>query len=304
MDDNNEKQSILVVDDESSNLLAINKLFSPENTIYFAKTGADCLRLAEENKPDIILMDVMMPDVNGFDVLLQLKNNPSTMKIPVILVTGLADEEDEERGFTYGAVDYIKKPFKNAIVKVRVNTHLQIARQLKENERLGRIDPLTGLANRRQFNERLELEWKQAIRDQVDIAFIMLDLDYFKQYNDTYGHPQGDELLKQVARVLTQAGRRPGDLPARLGGEEFGVLLPQTDTEAAAIIAEKIRASVEAMQVPLLAGSSITKITCSLGVAGWTPQLGDNMDDLPAKADAALYDAKKSGRNRVCISVT
>ncbi|MDR1731269.1 MAG: diguanylate cyclase [Synergistaceae bacterium] len=293
------KNTILIVDDEKANLLALNEILSSDYSIFFAKTGERAIELAELNQPDLILLDVMMPDMDGFEVLAKLKASDNTRNTPVIFVTGLVDQSDEEKGFLLGAVDYIKKPFNGAIVKARVNTHMQIVRQLRASEELSRIDPLTGIPNRRKFNEHLALEWKQAIREQKSIAFLMIDIDKFKNYNDTYGHPQGDALLRAVARIFALAARRPADLVARLGGEEFGVLLLDSDLEGACIIAEKIRKDVEAARVATADRKILTSATVSIGVVSTVPGVDDSPEDFIAKADVNLYTAKETGRNRV-----
>ncbi|GHV53435.1 hypothetical protein FACS1894216_11430 [Synergistales bacterium] len=296
----NSKNTILIVDDENTNLLTLNKILSPEHSVCFAKSGGEAFSLIARNRPDLILLDVIMPDMSGFDVLLKLKNDPATIGIPVIFITGLSDDRDEERGFLFGAVDYIKKPFSGAIVKARINTHMQIVRQMREYEELGRIDPLTGIANRRRFDEHIEAEWKRAAREKKPISILMIDIDKFKNYNDTYGHPQGDALLKAIAKIFTAAARRPGDLSARLGGEEFCVLLPGADLTNALSIAEIIRSNVEAARVPTADGNTQTSVTVSIGAASFLPKPGDDSAALVTKADDNLYAAKKSGRNKIC----
>jgi diguanylate cyclase (GGDEF)-like protein len=195
-------------------------------------------------------------------------------------------------------VDYITKPFKNHIVQARVRTHIQIVRQMRTIEQLGLIDPLTGIANRRSFDDRIALEWRRAHREHKPLSCMMMDVDKFKVYNDTYGHPQGDTLLKELAKIFTAAAKRAADLACRLGGEEFGVLLPETDLDSAVKTAEKIRVSVEALRVP--AKDGITQATISIGVVSMIPD--DNMKaaEFIAKADKRLYAAKAGGRNRVC----
>jgi diguanylate cyclase (GGDEF)-like protein len=297
----NRKYSILIVDDEKENVDALDRVLSPEYSVFTAYSGNEALKLVLENVPDIILLDALMPDMSGFDVLIKLKDNPVTMKIPVIFITSLINDEDEERSFFLGAVDYIKKPCKSTIVKARVNTHLQIVHQMRLNEWLGTIDPLTDLHNRRSFNERMDLEWKRSIRDKKPISFLMTDVDNFKTYNDTYGHPQGDTLLKTVAKILRSSTKRSADLVARLGGEEFGVLLPDTGPNAVLTIAETIRKNVEAAQIPTADGKKLTSITISIGAVSTTPVASDaaGIDKFIVKADECLYKAKKAGRNRV-----
>jgi diguanylate cyclase (GGDEF)-like protein len=296
----NEKNSVLIVDDERSNLAVLNKLLSGEYTVLTAKSGEEALKRVRENLPDLMLLDIMMPGMSGFDVLTRLKEYEDTKNIPVIVITGLDSEDDEERGFFLGAVDYITKPFKNAIVAARVRTHMKIVRQMRTIEMLGLIDPLTGISNRRGFDNRIDIDWRKCARDRSPISFLMMDLDKFKAYNDTYGHPQGDALLRAVAGIFSAAARRPSDLAARLGGEEFGVLLPDTDAEGALAIAELIRSRVEALRLPAADGSGTTSATISIGLVSTVPQENESFRDFISKADENLYTAKNSGRNRIC----
>ena len=299
MENNVERFSILVIDDEPTNLIALNRILASEYDIYMAKNGATALKLAMRDKPDLILIDIMLPDQDGFEVLRKLKANDDTRGIPVIFITIKTDDEDEERGFELGAVDYVKKPFRSTIVRARINTHMQIVRQLRKNEKLGMTDPLTDIPNRRCFDERLAIEWKRAIREKKPLSFLMMDLDKFKNYNDTYGHLQGDTLLKVVSRIFVGAARRASDLAARLGGEEFGVLLPDTTLDNALLVAETIRQHIEEAHVPTSDGLTWTSTTISIGAASIVPTLKDSCDDFIAKADEFLYVAKAAGRNRV-----
>ncbi|MDR3342998.1 MAG: diguanylate cyclase [Treponema sp.] len=297
------KHTILTIDDEDANLMVLNHILFEKYDIYMAKTGQVALKLAREKKPDLILLDIILPDITGFEVLEKLQSDPETNKIPVICITGLDSENDEEKGFLLGAVDYIKKPFKNTIVKIRVNTHIKILQQMRIIERYGLTDPLTDIANRRNFDERIDMEWRRAIREKKPVSFLMIDIDKFKHYNDTYGHPQGDTLLKTVAKIFVAIARRPADLPARLGGEEFGILLPSTGAEAAFLVAESIRAAVESLRVPTADRSEMTTVTVSIGVATALPAKNDLVKDFISRADKNLYIAKKTGKNRVCVDV-
>ncbi|MDR3121186.1 MAG: diguanylate cyclase [Clostridiales bacterium] len=295
----NEKHSILIVDDSMLNVMALSKILSPDYTLITGKNGHEAIALAEEKLPDIILLDVIMPGISGFDALAIMKENAAIRKIPVIFITGMDHEKDEERGFMLGAVDYITKPFRNVSVKVRVNTHLQISRQMRLNERLGMIDPLTEIPNRRGFDDRCALEWKRAVRDRQPISFLMMDVDKFKAYNDTYGHLQGDELLKSLARVLTSTIKRSSDFVARLGGEEFVALLPNTDMKGAFTLAEAIRSNVEAMRIQTIDGATETSVTLSIGLSATMPSKEGDMSLFISRADKCLYRAKEQGRNRV-----
>ncbi|MDR1160428.1 MAG: diguanylate cyclase [Syntrophomonadaceae bacterium] len=293
------KQTILIVDDERLSSAVLNNILSPAYSILMSRSGKTALEIAAQAIPDLIVLDIIMPDMNGFDVLKNLKNNAVTSKIPVIFITGLNNVRDEENGFLLGAVDYITKPFIGTIVKARVNTHMQIVRQMRMIENLGMIDPLTYIPNRRNFDERLDMEWKRAIRDKRPISFLMIDLDNFKQFNDAYGHLQGDELLKTVAKVFASCIRRPADLAARLGGEEFGVILPNTDLNGAMKVAEDIRAMTEAVRITISNQKNKASSTVSIGAVTRYPETEDSALELIAKADEYMYTAKKNGKNRV-----
>ena len=295
-----EKFSVLVVDDEESNILVLKKILVPEYTLLTAKTGEEVPALVRDNPPDLILLDLTLPGIDGFEVLRRLKEDPRAVNIPVIIISGLDDAIDEEKGLLMGAVDYIIKPFKHAIILARVKTHLQIVRQIRMIERLGLVDPLTDIANRRCFDDRIQVEWRRSCREHKPLAFLMMDIDKFKDYNDTWGHPQGDELLKSVARIFGAAARRSGDLAARLGGEEFGLLLSNTGHKAAGTIAESIRAKVEQLKVPTADGTTETRVTISIGAVSCYPKKDMGIADFILAADKLLYKAKASGRNRVC----
>jgi diguanylate cyclase (GGDEF)-like protein len=295
----NMEYSVLVVDDEKSNLMVLNRILSPFYTIFTAKSGQEALARIAENPPDLILLDIIMPDINGFDLLKRLKESPLTRNIPVIIITGLSNESDEEKGFSLGAIDYITKPFKNAIILARVNTHIKILHQMRTIEKLGLIDGLTNIPNRRSFDDRIEMEWRRAIREKTPLSFLMMDVDNFKAYNDTYGHPQGDTLLQTISKIFAAAAMRPADLAARLGGEEFGVLLPDTDLESALVIAEKIRSNVETVRITTASGRIMTSITISIGVVSLIPTEHTTISSFIAQADRNLYTAKNMGRNRI-----
>ena len=303
------KFSILIVDDEKINLMTLNKILSPLYTVYTALSGEEALERVNEFLPDLILLDIMLPGMSGFEVLQQLKGSPETRIIPTIIISGLNNEVDEEKGLLMGAVDYIVKPFKTAIILARVNTHLQIVHQMRMIQRLGLVDPLTDIPNRRCFDDRMSIEWRRALRTSSPISLLMLDVDKFKSYNDTYGHPQGDVLLKSLAAILASAARRSGDLAARIGGEEFCILLPDTDIGAAAHLAEEVRAQVERMRVLIADGVTETKTTVSIGVSSCVPEKSSQVDkasqivNFISDADKKLYRAKDLGRNQVCISL-
>lgn len=290
---------ILIVEDGLLNQYVLKEILKKTYTLQTAATGEEALRQALEFQPHLILLDIILPDKNGFDILSELKNADDTRDIPVIIITGLDSDEDEEKGLFLGAVDYIRKPFKDSIIKARVATQIKIVKQMQTIERMGLIDALTELPNRRRFNSQMSYEWGRSVRDKRDISMLMLDVDKFKNYNDTYGHPQGDVMLQAVAKALRSSLKRSVDIPFRLGGEEFAVLLPGTDLGGAAIVAERIRADIEAMEVPYLNPDTITRITVSIGAAWIQPQAGDSVTEFIERADHQLYTAKKCGRNQV-----
>jgi diguanylate cyclase (GGDEF)-like protein len=239
-----------------------------------------------------------MPGMDGYQTLIMLKKDEKTRKIPVIIITGLDDVEFEEKGLSLGAADYITKPFSSAVVGLRVRNQMQIINQLRTIERLSMMDQLTSLPNRRNFDERIKMEWNQAIREKTSISIMMLDLDKFKFLNDTYGHQQGDIVLQAVAKIFPKSFRRPGDFAARWGGEEFVVLLPNTHLDGALDVAEKIRRDIESLEIRVNEGL-ILRITISIGVNSIIPELDSSFDKFISGADVALYAAKQAGRNRV-----
>jgi diguanylate cyclase (GGDEF)-like protein len=293
------KTKILIVDDDRSNIVALNHILKPAYATLVAINGESAIEIARQALPDLILLDIIMPDMTGFEVLADLKRESALRRIPVIIITALDSTEDEETGFYLGAVDYITKPFRDPIVRARVKTHLRMSEYIREIERFGMMDPLTGLPNRRSLDSRVGVEWGRAVREKEPLSALMLDIDNFKQYNDTYGHMQGDILLQTAASVFSKTVRRSGDFVARWGGEEFTILLPNTDREAAAAIAEQIRANIENTIVPRPNGEA-TRVTISIGVNTKTQEMENTVSEFLIKADDLLYKAKREGKNRVC----
>ena len=296
----NKRCTILAIDDESTTLEVLEAIFASDMDFIAAGSGEEGLNRALTDLPDLILLDLIMPNIGGFEILDTLKKNTETRNIPVIVITADTEETTEERCFNLGAADFVSKPFKSVIIKARVRNQLQVVSQFRTIERLGLIDPLTNIRNRRSFNDRLNTEWRRCLREKTPLSFLMVDVDKFKIYNDTYGHPQGDTLLKSLAVVFESLVRRPADIIARLGGEEFGLLLPDTSLKPAMEIAENIRSSVELLRVLTADGKSETKATVSIGVAALVPAEDIQVNDLITRADECLYQAKTSGRNRVC----
>jgi diguanylate cyclase (GGDEF)-like protein len=297
---NTGKNSVLIVDDDSTNLMALSHILQPVYTIYTAKDGASALHKAEKYIPDLVLLDILMPGMDGYEVIARLQEAEKTKHTPVIFITGLTDRSDERKGLELGAADYIFKPFDDMIVKLRVQHQIQIINQMRTIEHLSTIDQLTDIPNRRAFDKQLSSEWRRAIRSNIPISILILDVDHFKNYNDTYGHQQGDLALQKVAQVLMYTIKRSSDFAARWGGEEFVVLLPNVDIAGSLKIAEKIRKNIQEEDILNTDGSS-TKLTISIGVNSKIPTQSDRIDKLLSGADKALYTAKETGRNRVCL---
>jgi len=292
-------QKILIVDDAIINIQVLNELLKGEYRIFFATRGSEALDIATTALPDLILLDIMMPDIDGYDICRKLKADPLLKEIPVIFITAMSQEQDEVLGLELGAVDYITKPFNLSLVRLRVRNQLELKRQRDILERLSLMDGLTGLPNRRAFDECFDREWRRAWRKGWDLSLIMLDIDYFKAYNDTYGHIAGDDCLKRIGSALAATLGRGGDFIARYGGEEFICVLPNTDTAGATAMGEKLRTMVEELQIPHQTSSISPSVTISLGVAHVTPDKGVTPESLVEQADAMLYRAKRDGRNRV-----
>ncbi len=294
----NKKQRILIVDDEPLNIRILGNALRDMYQISFATSGEDALKIADRDT-DLILLDIMMKGMNGYEVCEKLKKESKTQNIPVIFITSMNDEEDETRGLEIGAVDYITKPFSMAIVKARVRTHLELKRHRDMLENLSSLDGLTGIPNRRRFDEFLELEWKQAVRDASYLSLIMIDIDYFKKYNDNYGHCAGDDCLRRVAITLSESVNRPSDLVARYGGEEFAAVLPKTDPEGALFIADTMHSCIRQLRIPHSHSEIGDFLSISLGAASIIPTRNTSSSTLINGGDRALYQAKRSGRNQL-----
>ncbi|HEY3320099.1 MAG TPA: PleD family two-component system response regulator [Planctomycetota bacterium] len=296
------KPRVLVVDDSATIRRLLECVLRGENDVLTASSGSAALQMALDESPDLILLDISMPEMDGHEVCRRLKAEPRTNGIPVIFVSALGEPGDEAAGLNLGAIDYIIKPISAPIVQARVRNHVELKRIRDTLAALSMQDGLTGLANRRRFDEMLQQEWRRGLRLSTPVALIMCDVDYFKKYNDHYGHLSGDECLKSVASAIKAVALRPGDLAARYGGEEFAMLLPHTDAEGAATVAEKIRTGVEKLRIEHARHDSEPCVTLSLGVAALTPEMDQPAEQLIARADKALYAAKHGGRNRVALA--
>ena len=294
------RDTILIVDDSFLVLRLLEFVLSKENCrVLTATNGQDGLALAQECQPDLILLDALMPGMDGFQVCGRLKADPRTSEIPVIFVTALRGEADEVFALEAGAIDFISKPITPAIVVARVRNHLELKRSKDRLRALSLMDGLTGIANRRQFDLCLETEWKRTLRTGRPLSLIMGDVDFFKNYNDHLGHAEGDECLRQVAQVFHGVLRRPGDMAARYGGEEFVCILPDTDAEGAYLVAREILAGMAALDLYHPESRVSSRVTVSLGLATVGPAPADNATELVAEADRNMYQAKHQGRNGI-----
>ena len=292
-------QKVLVADDDAVNREVLGDLLKPEYPVILARNGVQALERARRHLPDLILLDVVMPDLDGYEVLRHLRQDPRTAHIAVIFISGLDRPEDEANGLRLGAADYIVKPFNRTVVMARVALHLQVVRQRRMLERLANVDGLTELANRRRFDEMYGLEWQRARRLGRPLSLALLDIDAFKQFNDRYGHPAGDRALRAVARVAGAAMRRPSDLAARYGGEELVLLMPETPAVDAQTVLARLQEAIAGLAIVHEASGVAPLLTASIGGATLAPGSDEEPFALFEAADAQLYRAKQAGRNRV-----
>ena len=288
------KFNILIIEDTPLQMKILSQMLSPLYNVKIALGGEKGLKLAEKHPIDLILLDIVMEDMSGFKVLERLRDSNKTKSIPVIFITSDDSVENEIKGLAAGAVDYMVKPFVDEIVRLRVGLHIKLLEQMRFIENSTLYDSLTGIYNRQCFNTTLDREWEYAIENGQCISLIMLDIDKFKAFNDTYGHLGGDKCLIAVAKAL---GIRDFDTVFRWGGEEFAVLLPNAPLTTASGIAERLRRSVEENQVEYEKGK-FTNVTISLGVGTIFPTEKDKAQDFCSAVDKLLYKAKENGRNR------
>ncbi len=307
---------ILVVDDNPTNLSVLSiALKAAGYKIRVAMDGESAIEQVQEDAPELILLDVQMPGIDGFETCKKLKKSSLTQDIPIIFITASTDLENKVKGLSVGAVDYITKPFQQEEVLARVRVHLELrflTRKVQEQaialqqanqklHRLANLDGLTEVANRRRFDEYFDQEWQRSGREQTPLSLILCDIDYFKNYNDHYGHQAGDACLRRVARAISETLCRPTDLVARYGGEEFAIILPNTPSEGAVHVAELLQLRIKQLEI-LHAQSRVSSyVTLSLGISSQIPVLLQENQTLIAATDKALYLAKSEGRNTFCM---
>jgi diguanylate cyclase (GGDEF)-like protein len=289
-----ERQRILVVDDNPLNVQALYHTFSSDYQVFMATSGEAALDVCRERLPDLVLLDVVMPGLDGYQTCERLKADAATRDIPVIFVTGQDDSAAEVRGLEAGAVDFIVKPFNPVIVRARAKAHLTLKLQSDLLRELAYTDALTGVANRRCFDHRLNSEFLRSQRSSTSLSLIMIDVDRFKQYNEVYGHQAGDDCLRLIAAALRSRMRRTGDTLARYGGDEFACILPDTTAAGAFALALELEKRIRDLNIPHARSDIAEVCTISLGVAARSGTI-DTMQDLLALADAELYRAKTNG---------
>lgn len=319
---------LLVVDDHPENLIVLKAVFKKQGYIIeTADDGPSALKALEKSSFDLILLDIMMPGMDGFEVCSRIKDDPTVKNTPVIFITAKTDFESVVKGYELGAVDYVTKPFNPAILRARVKNQLKmykverdlqetverletevairvlVEKELREREKeladFARVDGLTRIANRLKFDEYLQFQWDIQKRAQQPLTLIMSDIDFFKQFNDVYGHQAGDECLVLVAQALATALHRPEDIACRYGGEEFSLILPHTPMDGAVHIADIVQTNLAKMKIPHCESKVNEFVTLSMGVATMVPTKDLSLESLIKEADEKLYSAKHNGRNRV-----
>jgi two-component system, chemotaxis family, response regulator WspR len=311
---------VLLVDDQAIVAEAMRRLLTeaPEIQLIHCADVAKALPTAHQVRPSVILQDLVMPEADGFTLVRFFKADPATAAIPIIVMSSKEDPRDKSRAFELGAADYVVKLPDRVELVARIRAHArsyraqlerdeafralealkgQLEVKNRELELLSASDGLTGLTNRRVFDLRLQAEWRRCAREGDPLSLILIDVDFFKKYNDTYGHVLGDDCLRGVAEVLARGAQRPADFAARYGGEEFAVVLPNTTAEGACIVAEHLKTLVAERAIPHAASTAAAHVTFSMGVAGWVPTDEHTPEVLISRADSALYRAKHGGRN-------
>lgn len=297
-----EQSLILIIDDSVDMIHLLSGMLEHQGQILFATNGEDGIRLARQRQPQLILLDVEMPGMNGYEVCATLKNDPDTHDCAIIFVTAKTGMESEIAALEAGAVDFITKPFNPAVVRVRVQTHLKLQQHDAMMTRLASRDGLTGLYNRRYFDEALTGEFERHRRQKLPFSLALIDIDHFKAYNDSFGHLNGDDCLKSVAAAISNSTHRPGEIVARYGGEEFVTILPHTDHAAAQQYGELICARIRGLNITHPLSTAANNVTVSVGLACVVPHEGESTQLLIAAADRVLYQAKSAGRNRAIVT--
>lgn len=296
---NLEKQIVLIVDDTYFNAKYIEDILKDDYQVVIVTSGKECLNYVEHQKADIILLDIVMPEMDGYEVCQKLKANSATKKIPVVFLSIKGEVEDETRGLELGAIDYMIKPACAPIIKARIKNHLALKRYNDLLEKLSYVDELTGLFNRRYLDELLRKEWRCAFRTGEILSVLLIDIDFFKDYNDFYGHLEGDVCLQKVATVLKNSVLRSSDIVTRYGGEEFIIILPATSQNGAIKVAKRLQEKLALLQIAHQRSNVSEYVTVSVGSASVIAKDFIDEKGILEMADFALYQAKNQGRNRI-----
>lgn len=294
-----DRATVLIVDDEVSNIEIMNAVLEDHYEICFATSGEQALEVARSVLPDLILLDVLMPGIDGYEVCMHLKNDRLLADVPVIFTTGLDDQEAEVRGLSLGAIDYVTKPINPIVLRARVSNHVELKRLRDQLAQMAVTDALTGLSNRRQLEITLAGEISRLAPAGAWLSVIMIDIDFFKLFNDTYGHPEGDRCIAMVAAALTRAVHKVAGMTARYGGEEFACVLPGATPEEAFATAQEIQLQIQSLNIPHKGSEVSGNVTVSIGIASARthPDMGGSI--WLQQADHQLYTSKKSGRNQI-----
>jgi len=296
------RRRVLVVDDQPVNIRLIHQVLSKEYEVLVATNGEQAIDLCQRSRPDLVLLDVVMPGMDGLEVCRRLKQHPELHTISVIFVTAGTLAGEENACWEAGGADFVNKPVNPLTLRNRVHAHLQFRFHVETLHAMAFADGLTGIANRRYLNEQLEAEWLRCRRSGLPLGLLMVDVDFFKRFNDRYGHQAGDDCLMRVAAALEAGMSRPADLAARYGGEEFVCVLPETNSAGALLIAKRLEAAVRALGIEHRDSSVESVVTISIGVAAMQPEREGVSEILFQRADAALYRAKQTGRGRACLA--
>lgn len=290
---------LLLVDDQPATLETLYQAFVADFQVQIATSGARALAICQDSAPDLMLLDATMPDMDGFEVCARLKANPASSDIPVIFVTGHNDTAQESRALQVGAVDCISRPINPALARARINSHLMLKLQTEAMYKLDFLDGLTGAFNQRYFDQQLSMELARSARNKSPLNLVLIEVDYFRQFNDCYGYQAGDDCLRQIAGTLKAGLRRPADLVARHGGNTFACLLPETDFDNAMALACELELRVRGRGFSHEKSDAATIVTISLGVAGRVGTAAVDTTGLLALANAQLSKAIQAGRGRV-----
>lgn len=290
---------VLIIDDDVGTIRILAQVVKDMADVTFATSGMEAVAMARTELPDLVLLDAEMEGMDGFATCAALHAMSGMENVPILFITSHRGVEIELKALAAGAVDFINKPFHPHIVQARVRTHLTLKRRTDALTRLATMDGLTGITNRRAFDQSLAQELRRLGRGTGPLSLVLIDVDHFKRYNDFYGHPAGDDCLRAVAAALAGSVRRAGELAARYGGEEFAILLPGSDMNAAIGLAEKVRSGIAGLRLAHAARPDGTHVTISAGAATLGPAQQGEGAALIEAADQALYRAKAAGRNRV-----